>query len=156
MPNLSQPSLSEITVSGGAYLTLHYRLAAPDGADIVSTFNDSPATLQLGQGQLAPFLEACLLGLPEGAHQIFELAPEQAFGPRNPELLQRVSRATLDRNSQLGENYTIGDLVEFAAPGGGRFAGVLREINAEDALFDFNHPLAGQPLKFEVKIIGIL
>jgi FKBP-type peptidyl-prolyl cis-trans isomerase SlpA len=67
-----------------------------------------------------------------------------------------VSRATLKENSQLGEEYSIGDLVEFAAPGGGRFAGVLREIDADGALFDFNHPLAGQPVKFEVKIIGIL
>jgi FKBP-type peptidyl-prolyl cis-trans isomerase SlpA len=143
-------------VTEAAYLTLHYRLATMDGADIVSTFQDNPATLTLGSGQLAPFLEACLIGLPEGAHQIFDLPPEQAFGPRNLDLIQRVSRATLKENSQLGEEYSIGDLVEFAAPGGGRFAGVLREIDADGALFDFNHPLAGQPVKFEVKIIGIL
>jgi FKBP-type peptidyl-prolyl cis-trans isomerase SlpA len=151
MSNAFSPVVTE-----AAYLTLHYRLASIDGTDIVSTFQDNPATLQLGTGQLAPFLEACLIGLPEGVHKVFDLAPEQAFGPRNPDLLQRVSRATLDENSQLGEQYTIGDLVEFAAPGGGRFAGVLREIDADSALFDFNHPLAGQPLKFEVKIIGIL
>jgi FKBP-type peptidyl-prolyl cis-trans isomerase SlpA len=143
-------------VTAAAYLTLHYRLASIDGADIVSTFQDNPATLQLGMGQLAPFLEACLIGLPEGVHKVFDLAPEQAFGPRNPDLIQRISRATLKENSQLGEEYSIGDLVEFAAPGGGRFAGVLREIDADSALFDFNHPLAGQPVKFEVKIIGIL
>jgi FKBP-type peptidyl-prolyl cis-trans isomerase SlpA len=143
-------------VTASAYLTLHYRLATMDGVDIVSTFQDNPATLTLGSGQLAPFLESCLLGLPEGAHQTFELPPEQAFGPRNPELIQRVSRATLRENSQLGEEYAIGDLVEFNAPGGGRFAGVLREIDDDGALFDFNHPLAGQPVEFEVKIIGIL
>ncbi|MEN3366459.1 MAG: FKBP-type peptidyl-prolyl cis-trans isomerase SlpA [Burkholderiales bacterium] len=143
-------------VTEAAYLTLHYRLATMDGTDIVSTFQENPATLTLGAGQLAPFLEACLLGLPEGVHQTFDLPPEQAFGPRNPDLIQRVSRATLKENSQLGEQYAIGDLVEFNAPGGGRFAGVLREIDADGALFDFNHPLAGQPVKFEVKIIGIL
>ncbi|AMP01043.1 FKBP-type peptidyl-prolyl cis-trans isomerase family protein [Collimonas arenae] len=135
---------------------MHYRLASQDGEDIVSTFKESPATLQFGMGQLAPFLEACLLGLPEGTHRTFELPPEQAFGPRNPELIQRVSRATLRQNSQLGEEYRVGDLVEFAAPGGGQFAGVLREIDEQGALFDFNHPLAGQPVQFEVKIIGIL
>ncbi|SNS36779.1 FKBP-type peptidyl-prolyl cis-trans isomerase SlpA [Noviherbaspirillum humi] len=147
---------SSPVVTPSAYLTLHYRLASLDGEDIVSTFQDTPATLQLGTGQLAPSLEACLLGLEEGTHRTFELAPEQAFGPRNPELLQRVSRKTLEENSQLGEEYSIGDLVEFAAPGGGRFAGVLREIDADGALFDFNHPLAGQPVKFEVKIIGVM
>lgn len=149
-------NLPQNTVTESAYLTLHYRLASLKGEDIVSTFNENPATLQLGQGQLAPFLESHLIGLPEGAHQVFELQPEQAFGPRNPELVQWVSRATLEQNSAPGESYTIGDLVEFAAPGGGRFAGVLREINERDALFDFNHPLAGQPVKFEVRIIGIL
>ncbi|WP_019140361.1 FKBP-type peptidyl-prolyl cis-trans isomerase [Noviherbaspirillum massiliense] len=149
--------MSQATVvTEGAYLTLHYRIASVDGTDIVSTFQDSPATLQLGHGQLAPFLEECLMGLPEGAHQTFELAPEKAFGPRNPELIQRVSKATLDENSGPGEQYVVGDLVEFAAPGGGRFAGVLREINPDSALFDFNHPLAGQAIRFEVKIIGIL
>lgn len=151
---MSQATIPVVTES--AYLTLHYRLATMNGTDIVSTFSDSPATLTLGSGQLAPFLETCLLGLPEGVHQTFELAPEQAFGPRNPELLQWVSRSTLQENSQLGEDYAVGDLVEFNAPGGGRFAGVLREIDDGRALFDFNHPLAGQPVKFEVKIIGIL
>lgn len=151
MSNLSLPVVTE-----ASYLTLHYRLASQEGEDIVTTFKESPATLQFGMGQLAPFLEACLLGLPEGTHQTFELPPERAFGPRNPELIRRVSRATLRQNSQLGEEYRIGDLVEFAAPGGGQFAGVLREIDEQGALFDFNHPLAGQSLQFEVKIIGIL
>lgn len=151
MPNTSVPVVTEVS-----YLTLHYRLALQDGTDIVSTFKDSPATLQFGMGQLSSFLEKCLLGLPEGTHQTFTLSPEKAFGSRNPELIQRVSRITLQQNSQLGEEYRIGDLVEFAAPGGGQFAGVLREMDEQDALFDFNHPLAGQAITFEVKIIGIL
>lgn len=151
MSNSPQPVVTE-----GSFLTLHYRLSAPDGRDIVTTFDDSPATLQLGSGQLAPFLESCLVGLSEGTHQTFELSPEHAFGPRNPELLQRVSLATLRENSDADESYAVGDLVDFAAPGGGRFAGVLLELGEQDALFDFNHPLAGQPVKFEVRIIGVL
>jgi len=150
------PSSFPPVVTEAAFLTLHYRLASLNGENIVSTFEGAPATLQLGQGQLASPLEACLKGLPEGAHEIFMLSPEKAFGPRNPDLIQWVSRATLAQHSQSGEEYEIGDLVEFAAPGGGRFAGVLHEINDDNALFDFNHPLAGQPVKFEVKIIGIL
>jgi FKBP-type peptidyl-prolyl cis-trans isomerase SlpA len=151
MENLPQP-----LVVPGAYLTLHYRLASLDGNDIVTTFNGNPATLQIGSGQLAPFLENCVLGLPEGAEQTYTLTPEQSFGERNPDLLQRVSRDTLSENSQFGEEYKVGDVVEFAAPKGGRFAGVLLELNSTDALFDFNHPLSGQTLKFDVRIIGIL
>ena len=143
-------------IEPGAYLTLHYRLASFDGHDIVTTFNANPATLQLGAGQLAPFLESCLLGLPEGCQKVFELPPEQAFGPRNPQLVQRVTRAMLDENSAPDAAYQIGDLVDFAAPNGGRFAGVLRELDDDGALFDFNHPLAGQSVQFEVKIISVL
>ncbi|MBI3283946.1 MAG: FKBP-type peptidyl-prolyl cis-trans isomerase [Burkholderiales bacterium] len=143
-------------VTSDAYLTLHYRLATLDGDDIISTFDESPATLQMGTGQLAPELEASLLGLAEGSHTKQELTPEKAYGPRNPDLVQRVTLATLKENSASGEQYVIGDLVEFAAPSGGRFAGILRAIDEEGALFDFNHPLAGQTLMFETRIIGIL
>jgi FKBP-type peptidyl-prolyl cis-trans isomerase SlpA len=143
-------------VAEGAFLTLHYRLSADDGRDIVSTFADNPATLQLGAGQLSPSLEAKLLGLPEGAQRVFELAPGEAFGPRNADLVQRVSMATLRQHSSEDANYAVGDLVDFSAPGGGRFAGMLLELGEDDALFDFNHPLAGRSVKFEVNIIGIL
>jgi len=151
MSNTPQP-----VVTTSTFLTLHYRLSTLGGQDIVSTFGENPATLQIGSGQLAPFLETCLIGLPEGTHQRFELTPEQAFGPRNPELVQSVSLSTLQENSDPDHVYAVGDLVDFAAPGGGQFAGVLLEIGEQDALFDFNHPLAGQAVKFEVRIIGVL
>ncbi|KND58572.1 FKBP-type peptidyl-prolyl cis-trans isomerase SlpA [Candidatus Paraburkholderia schumanniana] len=144
-------------VKPGSHVTLHYRLALADGADIVNTFTDKPATLLLGAGQLAEPLEAILLGLKVGHHSTFQLTPKQAFGPRNPELVQWVSLATLCENSMIGEHFSPGDLVEFNAPNGGRYAGVLKEVSETTAaLFDFNHPLAGQALVFEVKIIGIL
>jgi FKBP-type peptidyl-prolyl cis-trans isomerase SlpA len=149
-------NVTPAVVNESSYLTLHYRLAAADGADIVTTFGGTPATLLMGQGQLAPFLEQKLLGLPEGAHQTFTLGPDDAFGPRNPELIQAVSKATLQENSVPDEEYTVGDLVTFNAPSGGKFAGVLREMRADSAIFDFNHPLAGQTLQFEVQLISVL
>lgn len=149
-------NLSHSVVAEESYLTLHYRIAALDGTSIISTFEERPATLQLGTGQLAPALEQCLLGLPEGAHEVFELPPGAAFGTRNPELIQRVSRELLSEHSGRAEEYAVGDLVEFNAPSGGSFAGVLRELHSAYALFDFNHPLAGQAVKFEVQIIGVL
>lgn len=154
--NTSVTNVVATVVMPSSYLTLHYRLASKNGVEIISTFNDNPATLQLGTGQLAPALEQQLIGLAEGAHHIFELSPEQAYGLRNPDLIQSVSRATLRENSALNEDYVVGDLVEFAAPSGGRFAGVLRSIDEHAGLFDFNHPLAGQEVVFEVSIIGIL
>ena len=64
--------------------------------------------------------------------------------------------STLQDNSDPDQTYVVGDLVDFAAPGGGQFAGVLLEMGERDALFDFNHTLAGQSVEFEVRIIGVL
>ncbi len=143
-------------VQPSSYLTLHFRLATRDGTEIMSTFNARPATLQLGMGQLASALEQHLIGLAEGACQTFELAPEQAYGLRNPDLIQPVSLSTLQQDSPSDEPYKVGDLVELVAPAGDTFSGVLRHIDTDSALLDFNHPLAGQEITFEVKIIGIL
>jgi len=148
------------TVQPGAFLTMHYRLAGPDGADIVNTFIEKPATLTLGTGALSPALEAHLMGLPEGTRTTIELAPGEAFGPRNPELVQRVALSLLRKLGDLNETWDVGDIVQFPTPDGqGTFAGILRELGpaSEDwALFDFNHPLAGQPVHFEVQLIGVL
>ena len=150
-------NVTPAVVNEASYLTLHYRIAAADGTDIVTTFGGTPATLLMGQGQLAPSLEQKLLGLPEGAHQTFTLGPDEGgFGPRNPDLMQAVSKATLDQNSEPDADYQVGDLVTFNAPGGGKFAGVLREMREDSAIFDFNHPLAGQSLQFEVQLISVL
>lgn len=144
-------------VGPDAHLTLHYRLTLADtGADLINTFEGKPATLQLGIGQMAEPLERRLQGLQEGASEVFDLEPMDAFGPRNPDLLQRVSRAMLAANSEIGVRYVPGDLVEFSAPEGGRFAGVLKEVDERGAIFDFNHPLAGQRIRFEVRILGVL
>jgi FKBP-type peptidyl-prolyl cis-trans isomerase SlpA len=143
-------------VKPGSHVTLHYRLSLADGSSVISTFGGKPATLLLGAGQLAPSLEDILVGMNIGHHSTFQLEPEQAFGPRNPDLIQRVSLATLRENGMVGEDFAPGDLIEFNAPGGGRYAGVLKEVGETSALFDFNHPLAGRALTFEVEIIGIL
>jgi FKBP-type peptidyl-prolyl cis-trans isomerase SlpA len=144
-------------VEPGSFLTLHYRLAGPDGDDLVNTFNDKPATLSMGTGELAPAMERRLLGLFEGAHESFELEPGEAFGERNPDMLQRVKRSLLDELGDPDERYSVGDVVQFPTPDGqSAYAGVLREIEGEVMVFDFNHPLAGRPVTFEVKLIGVL
>ena len=148
---------SNPTVQPGSFLTLHYRLCGPDGADLINTFADKPATLSIGSGELAPAMEARLIGLPEGARRSFELAPGEAFGERNPELLQRVKRSLLDELGDPDEQYHVGDVVQFPTPDGqGAYAGVLREIDGDVLVFDFNHPLAGRPVTFEVQLIGVL
>jgi FKBP-type peptidyl-prolyl cis-trans isomerase SlpA len=141
----------------GSFLTLHYRLAGPDGADVVNTFADKPATLSMGQGQLAPAIEAHLMGLAEGAHESFDLPAGAAFGPRNAEMLQRVKLSLMHELGDADAVYAVGDAVQFPTPDGqSSYAGVVRAVGPDWLLFDFNHPLAGQPVRFEVKLLGVL
>lgn len=137
-------------------VTLHYRVATADDTEIVATFGSTPATLQLGSGELAPTLEACLEDLPVGERHVFLLEPQQAFGPHNPELVKRMPRSELPNG---GADIGALTLVEFTAPselGGAKFAGLVRELDDASALVDFNHPLAGKSIRFEVEVIGIL
>ena len=144
-------------VQPGSFLTLHYRLAGPDGADIVNTFADKPATLSLGTGELAAPLERRLIGLAEGTRSLFDVPAGEAFGERNPELLQRVKRSLLAELGDPDQQYNLGDVVQFPTPDGqASYAGVVRELGADWLLFDFNHPLAGRPVAFEVQLIGVL
>jgi len=144
-------------IQSGSFLTLHYRLAGPDGAAVVDTFDGPPATLSLGQGELAPAMEALLVGLPEGARQSFELAAGTAFGQRNAEMLQRVKLALLHELGDPDARYAVGDVVQFPTPDGqGAYAGVVREDGGDWLLIDFNHPLAGQPVRLDVHVIGVL
>ena len=141
-----------------SFLTLHYRLAGPDGRAFINTFDGPPATLSLGAGELSPAIEQRLLGLEEGTHATFELPAGEAFGERQPEMLQWVARKLLNELGDPLEQYAVGDVVQFPTPDGlGHYAGTAVEVRADGAVrFDFNHPLAGQPVTFEVRLIGVL
>jgi FKBP-type peptidyl-prolyl cis-trans isomerase SlpA len=144
-------------VQPGSFLTLHYRLAGPDGGALVDTFDEPPATLTLGTGTLAPAMERRLIGLREGARESFELPAGEAFGERNPEMLQRVKLSLLHELGDPDAQYTVGDVVQFPTPdANASYAGVVREVGDGWLLFDFNHPLAGKPVRFDVHVIGVL
>ncbi len=143
-------------VEPGSFLTLHYRLRDADGVAVVDTFATRPATLSIGSGELAPAMESRLLGLAEGSEQSFALGAGEAFGERDPALVQRVRRTALDADGDADGDYQVGDVVRFPAPGGQSIAGIVRELDAETIVFDFNHPLAGRPVTFDVKLIGVL
>ena len=146
-------------VGPDSHVTLHYRLAvlaADDEREIISTFGGRPATVQIGAGHMAVPLESRLLGLAEGERAAFDLSPVDGFGERNGELVQTLARATFDANADPTADYAPGDVVEFNDPQHGRVAGVLKSCDERAVVVDFNHPLAGQPLRFSVHVIGVI
>jgi FKBP-type peptidyl-prolyl cis-trans isomerase SlpA len=157
-------AISAPRVQPGSFLTLHYRLAGPSG-DIINTFAYKPATLTLGTGELSPAVEQRLLGLQEGTRATFEIPAGEAFGERNPDMVQWVARKLLVQMGDPDERYAVGDVVQFPTPDGlGQYAGAVQQVgddkdgdgHPDAVLFDFNHPLAGQPVTFEVHVIGVL
>jgi FKBP-type peptidyl-prolyl cis-trans isomerase SlpA len=139
-------------VRSDSLVTLHYRLALADDSELMSTFSGNPATLQLGNGELAPTLEACLDGVAVGERHVFLLEAEQAFGAHNERLLHRLARSALPP----GVEPQLHGMIEFEAGPGQKYAGTVREMDEAGVLVDFNHPLAGKSVRFEVEIIGIL
>lgn len=140
------------TIKPDSLITLHYRVANSDDVELVTTFDATPATLQLGSGELAPPLEQCLIGVAVGERHVFMLEPTQAFGAHNLQLVQRIGVNDLP----AGANPELHGMIEFASPRGDKFTGMIRELDDQGVLVDFNHPLAGKSIRFEVEIIGIL
>jgi FKBP-type peptidyl-prolyl cis-trans isomerase SlpA len=143
-------------VQPGSFLTLHYRLSGPEG-DIINTFLDKPATLTLGTGELSPAVEKHLIGLEEGTHTTIAIPAGEAFGERNPDMVQWVAKKLLHELGDAHEQYHVGDVVQFPTPDGlSSYAGHVMQVKDDAVLFDFNHPLAGRAVTFECRVIGVL
>jgi FKBP-type peptidyl-prolyl cis-trans isomerase SlpA len=144
--------MPDTAVAPDSHVTLHYRLALAEGATLVSTFGGKPATFHLGQGQLAEPFERCLAGMEAGGRSTFELAPEQAFGPRHEHLIMRAPLADIPP----GVSTLPGEVLELQSPAGHPLSARIVSRDADSVVLDFNHPLAGRSLVFEAEVLGIL
>ncbi len=134
----------------GDQVTLHYRLTC-NGEEIVNTFTAEPETFRLGQGEIDSRLEVLLIGLQAGDHRTYDLDPGAAFGSHEANMIHDLPRSDFAADSVL----IPGHEVEFSLPNGQTLHGIVRSISADSVEVDFNHPLAGLPVVFEVKILTI-
>lgn len=140
------------TALWGDKIALHYRLFSDAGAEAISTFDDEePVTLTLGNGEIEANLESCLIDLEVGRRYVFKLEADQAFGPHHAE---QVMELPLDAFPD--EEFEVGSLIEFTLPEGDTLPGQIVSKTATHATVDFNHPLSGCAVNFEVKITGIV
>lgn len=140
-------------VAWGDTLTLRYAIRLRNGTEIVSNFSEPEAdTLTLGDGTLVQTLEQWLIGLKPGERHVFLLDPWQAFGSQNEELIQTLAQEDMPARMEIA----IDQLVEFSLPNGQTLPGRILEISPEGIKVDFNHPLAGCPIEFEVEIVSAL
>jgi len=139
------------SINASSHLTLNFALHHSNGATIDSTFDKAPVELTIGDGNLLAGFEACLIGLMVGDHKTFTVAPKNGFGQNNPANLQTLKR------HQFGPDMVLepGLVVSFSDAANTELPGVVKTIDGDEVVMDFNHPLAGVELKFEVQIITI-
>nr|WP_300315449.1 FKBP-type peptidyl-prolyl cis-trans isomerase [Halomonas sp.] len=142
--------MSDYRIDEGMEVTLHFTLKLEDGTVVDTTKDKTPATFQMGDGNLPPGFEHPLKGMTDGENGTFEIAPEHAFGQHNPQNIQRMKRDVFD-----DEEPEVGTVMSFADANGDELPGVISEIEENMVVVDFNHPLAGRTLTFEVEILGV-
>lgn len=142
--------MTESRIGEGARVTLHFAIKLENGEVVDSTFDKQPATFTVGDGNLLPGFELALFGLKSGDQRSLPIAPEQGFGQANPQNVQTIPR------SQFAEmELSDGLLVIFNDAANAELPGVVKEFDEVRVIIDFNHPLAGKNLTFDVEIIEV-
>lgn len=140
------------SVQSNSAVLVHFTLKLDDGSTAESTRNNGkPALFRLGDGSLSEGLEQHLLGLKDGDKTTFSLEPDAAFGITTPDLIQYFSRREF---MDAGEP-EIGAIMLFTAMDCSEMPGVIREINGDSITVDFNHPLAGHTVHFDIEVLEV-
>ncbi|MDF5597877.1 FKBP-type peptidyl-prolyl cis-trans isomerase [Vibrio parahaemolyticus] len=140
------------TITNDSIVTLHFTIKMKDGSVADSTHNmGKPAKFVMGDGSLSENFEQCLVGLQSGEKKAIELKAQDAFGMPNPDHIHHM-----DRTKFVGEaEVEVGTIMAFSGPDGMEIPGIITEIAGDSVAVDFNHPLAGQDVTFEVEILSV-
>ncbi len=132
-------------------VTLFYRIGLTDDQVLEDNFDDEPMTVTLGCDEMAEGLELALIGLKQGDEQTIDIGPDLAFGYIDETLFRAMARAEFDPDIELEP----GLIIEFATEDGETLPGTILDINDSEVRVDLNHPLAGQTVRYSVKIVAV-
>ena len=138
------------TIRAGSRVTLHFAILLADGREVDTTRRGKPATFTVGDGNLPEGFESVLIGLAQGDDEQIAISPERGFGPHRKENVRTMPRSDFPD----AESLEPGLVVAFHSPDGD-LPGVVQEFQGEDVEVDFNHPLAGRDLIFDVTILRV-
>lgn len=142
--------MTEQRIGPDKEVTLHFALKLANGDVVDSTFDKSPATFKVGDGNLLPGFETALFGFKAGDKRSLQIEPENAFGQPNPQNVQVMPRSQF-ADMELSE----GLLVIFNDAANAELPGVVKAFDDSQVTIDFNHPLSGKTLSFDVEIIEV-
>lgn len=118
-----------------------------------SSWHGAPLEFQLGAGQVVPGFEKAIFGMKKGESKTFTIKAAEAYGEPRAELVREIPRQTLPMGEGTEEKFKPGMMIVLGAPNGTRIPAVVKEISATKLVVDFNHPLAGKDLTFEIKVV---
>ncbi len=139
-----------IVIEDGRSVSIEYTLKLDDGTTIDGNVGEEPLTYTQGEGEILPALEAALSGHKVGDTKAVKLTAEQGYGPVHPEAFQEVEIDMVPEDAR-----TAGTMLVATSPEGEEQPIRVHEVREETIVLDFNHPLAGQALNFDIKILGI-
>lgn len=140
------------TIKQDSAVTLHFTIKLKDGSVADSTHNmGKPAKLVIGDGSLSENFEQCLFNLSAGESKSIELSAEDAFGLPNPDNIHYMDRAKFVGDAEV----EVGTIMAFSGRDGMEIPGIITAIVGDSVTVDFNHPLAGQDVIFDVEILSV-
>lgn len=139
---------SDLQITENTKVSLNFSITLDTGEVVDSNFDREPASFVMGDGSLLPGFEACLVGMKGGDEGVFTITAEQGFGAPQEGNYQEIPRHTFSKDAEL----EIGMVFSFADAAGGELPGVVDAFDEDTVRVNFNHPLAGRTLRFEVKI----
>ena len=136
----------------GDTVHVHYRGTLDDGSEFDNSAGREPIEVTIGNGQVIPGFENALMGMAEGDTKSVTLAPEDAYGPTNPDLVHVVERDRIPDEVDLA----VGAVLQAADASGNEIRLQVVEFSDDNVTLDANHPLAGKALTFELQLVGFI
>jgi len=143
--------IEALTIGTGSKVHRHFTLSLADGPVADSTNEGEPLRFVMGDGTLIEGLELVLYGLKQGDRQCLSIEPRDAFGFPDEENIHTMPRSEFPTDIPLEDGLIIG----FTTPSGEEVPGAIKEIKDDEVVVDFNHPLAGWIVIYEVAIIEV-
>lgn len=137
-------------IEDGRTVSVEYTLKLDDGATAESNVGEKPLVYEQGAQQILPAFERVVAGMEVDETREFVLSPEEAYGPVNPALRQEIEAELVPEEARRQGAQLLSE-----DQSGNRRRVRVHEVREDTIVLDLNHPLAGESLHFQVKVVGI-
>jgi|SaaInl4_150m_RNA_FD_contig_21_1604036_length_573_multi_5_in_0_out_0_1 FKBP-type peptidyl-prolyl cis-trans isomerase 2 len=136
----------------GSKVKMHYVGTLEDGTEFDNSHKrGEPLEFEAGAGHLIVGIDEALLGMEKGDRKTLKIPPEKAYGERDEQAVKPVPKTAFGGSGELPLGATVG----VSLPDGRNMPAVVKAITIDEITLDFNHPLAGHTLNFEIEVVEL-